>query len=175
MKRKPSTLPHPPPPPQPPAREPAQLPRLQSLEEIQAACREKIDAVIRTPRGPRVIEVRPLTPAQSEEVARLIESVFPPYLKDKDGLPTDRLDIANEEYQRRKQAATRKARAIALYWAVPAFAAGRPGLSQADEIHQYMGTVATDGVLEQLWSYVASDFLSDQALEEQVHFFTPPA
>lgn len=145
-----------------------------SLNDLNQLCRESIEAAVRTPKGVVRIRMRTLTPAESNRIQDLMDEVMPPYLKDKDGAPTDRLDVTDAAYLRRKREVMRKARSLGLYWSVDVMRAGKPGLTDVNEIHEFVSAQATDTVLEQLWTILASDVTPGPALEEGVHFFSQP-
>lgn len=172
------TLPPPPTPhdPVPSPPEPAKPPRPASLRELNDICRSKIDALVRTPRGVVTIEVFPLSPNEAAQVDDLMNSVLPPFALGADGQPSERLDIQNAEYLKRKDEATRKARSLGLWTGVPILREGAPPATAHthESIHAWIQSQTSDSVLEQLWGLLSSDCVPAR-LEEQVRFFTSPA
>lgn len=173
----PSQPPQPNPDPKPtPDRDEVKAPRRPaSLQELNEICRSKIDALVRTPRGPVTIEIFPLTPREAAMVDDLLGTIIPPFVDGPDGKQTDRLDIHNTEYLKKKDEVTRKARSLGLWWGVPLLRENAPTtIKSTEEIHGWIQSQTTDSVLEQLWTLLAVDCVPGR-LEDEVRFFTSPA
>lgn len=126
---------------------------LATLAELNALCREKKKVEFVFNGKPCEIEIMCLTPAQQAKVQDIENSVQPPLIKGKTS-EEDRFDITNANYIKAKGDASNKARAVGLYWCVPAFQADRPGLTDPQLILNYMQDQLSENILETLWRAV---------------------
>jgi len=126
---------------------------LVSLADINALCRERRKVEFEFKGRKCALEVRALTPAEQSKVAGLIDAVTPPLVKGRTQ-EEDRLDVTNAKYVADKNEAATKARSMALYWGVPAFSEGRPGLTDPSQINAYVQELLTEPILDNLWNGV---------------------
>jgi hypothetical protein len=137
-----------------------------SLALLQAQC-EKKKAVHFTLDGlPYSIEVRTLLPEEDAQLDQLLDSVIPPMKAATGAKPGDPMipDIANPDYQKRKNDTYLTARALALYWAVPVFSAEKPGLKTATEITEFVQKKLTTQLLDILFNGVRNGRIELAAL-----------
>ena len=122
---------------------------LTSLAEIQKLCSNTRDVVFELNGRECRLPVRQLTPAEEARVSEVINSVMPSIIKGKTP-DDDRVDYTNPEFIKRKNEAAVKGRALALYWAVPAFQEARPGLTDEKQITDYIQGQLNETVLNLL-------------------------
>jgi hypothetical protein len=83
----------------------------------------------------------------------------------------DRYDYNNEKYQAELEKLKRTARALAVYTGCPAVQAGKPGLSNRDEIRDYVQGILTEHILNILHLNIMAGGLD---VAERVNFTSPP-
>jgi hypothetical protein len=137
-----------------------------SLAQFQALCEVKKTVQIEFDGRLYAVEVRRLTPAEDAILENIIGAVTPPILRGKT-LEEDRPNFSDPEYLKRKAAAEVEARSLALYWCVPMFSAGRPGLANHQEITQFIQSKLNATVLNVLWQAVRNGGVT---LAELVNF-----
>ena len=121
-----------------------------TLAELNQLCQQKQKVEFDFAGKPCALEVRKLTPHEEARVNEIIESVTPAVIRGKTP-DEDRLDLSNPDFIRRKNAAALKARSLALYLAVPAFAVEKPGLADLDIIRDFIQGQLTEPILHTLW------------------------
>ncbi len=124
---------------------------LTSLADIKKLCESRQRVEFEFNNSPCALEVRKLTPAEDARIAAIIDSVIPAVIRGKTP-EDDRLDTQNQDYIARKRDSALRARAQALYWAVPAFSTERPGMTDLNEITTYIQSQLTEAVLTLLWN-----------------------
>lgn len=122
-----------------------------SLAELDALCRKRSKVEFDLNGQKCSLEVRKLTPMEESKVNEIVESVTPAVIKGKTP-EEDRLDLTNAKYIKDKNDASLKARAQALYWAVPAFQEGKPGLTDPNLVRDYVQGLLTEPILNMLWN-----------------------
>lgn len=137
-----------------------------TLAELNAACRVKRVAKIKIGEKQLDFEVLPLTPAQEAKLAE-IKSIAPPIIRGKTQ-DEDRLNLSDPDYMKRSVEAEIKARALGLYWCVPAFGSAKTGITDQGEVAAFVQECATEDVLNQLWAAVRKSSTVDEA--ELVNF-----
>ncbi len=121
-----------------------------SLKDIQALC-QQLNKVEFDYFGKQcVLEVRRLFPHEEAKINEIIEAVVPAIIKGKTP-EEDRLDLNNPNYVKAKSEAALKARAQAIYWAVPAIQVDRPGLTDLNAVRDYVQSILTEPILDVLW------------------------
>ncbi|MHB9006537.1 MAG: hypothetical protein ACYDC1_06355 [Limisphaerales bacterium] len=125
-------------------------PTLAQLEEMLRAPRT---VTIRFDDGrPEVrLNVRSLTPAESEAVNLELRRVMVPMVQDAQGKPTSVPDKYNPEYLSALRRADLTARGVACYYGCEMIRSARPGLRDAVEITQYVQGLLTEPVLDLLY------------------------
>jgi hypothetical protein len=133
-----------------------------SLEDLDKLCREPVKIAIPLLNGaPVEIEARRLTPAEAGRVNLELRRAMPKIVPgEKPG--EDRFDLTDPDYQKRRQEALVRARALAIYLAIPIFQAAKPGLQDAEEITAFVQSRLTEEVLALLFGAIVP------ALEDQV-------
>ena len=132
-----------------------------SLGKVDRLCREQIKVLIPLVQGPPVeIEARRLTPAEAARVNLELRRALPKIIPgEKPG--EERFGLADPEYQKNRQEALVRARALAVYLAVPMYQQARPGLENLDEIVALVQGKLTEEVLAMLFAAIVPG-LDDQ-------------
>lgn len=145
--------------------------RVNTLEELEAMCREIIPVPVQLNGKVVRIPVRRLTPDETVQLDEKLAVVHPPLIKPDgpDGKPV--YDFTNPDYLKQIAQTTRLVRSIGLYWTCPLFQQSKPGLQDATAIHEFIMGQLTEGLLETLWGVVTSEGAS---LEKRVNFTLPP-
>lgn len=110
-------------------------------------------------------KARLLNAEESERIEDLLNDVVPKLVKGTDG--KEYYDTQEKTYVREVRQTRKKARALGLYLAVPAFAKGKPALTDVNKIYEWVQSQAVETVLEALWTVVSSD---GRGLEEAINF-----
>jgi hypothetical protein len=156
---------------------PPQVMRITNLAELQARCERPI--AVQFVLDGQVIEVpvRRLSPAEQEKVDQVYDfaenrsrELRPPLLKGRTP-EEDRYDYNNEKYQAELEKLKRSARALAIYTGCSAVQAGKPGLSNRDEIREYVQGILTEHILNILHLNIMAGGLD---VAERVNFTSPP-
>lgn len=123
---------------------------LTSLSEIQKLCAQTKRVEFTLDGKKCALEVRRLTPAEEARLAEIADSVTPPIIKGANP-EQDRLDLTNAAYLKKKTEAALQARSQGLYWAIPAFQADKPNLTNLADIEKYIQGQLSEQLLDVLW------------------------
>ena len=141
-----------------------------TLEELDRLCREQVKVLIPLVQGPPIeVEARRLTPAEAARVNLEMRRALPKIVPgDKPG--EERFDLADPEYRRNQQEALVRARALAVYLAVPMYQQARPGLENLDEITAFVQGKLTEEVLVILCNAIIPGL--DDQVSQATSFFS---
>ena len=124
-----------------------------SLAELHKLCAKTLTVKFDVGGGPCEIQIRRLTPAEQSKIAEIAEAVLPPITKGRTP-EEDRVNTFDPDYRKRKSEALQEARAVGLYWGVPAFSQAKPGLTNPPEICAFVQSQTTEAVLSLLWNAI---------------------
>lgn len=113
------------------------------------------------------IEYRLLRPDETAMILDRTSTILPPHKENPpegEFNPETHLDFTNAGYIKKKRDAENEARAMALYWCVTMFTEDNPGLSDVDDIVQYIQSQLEDSMLEQLYLAVQEQPFTEIAL-----------
>ena len=111
-----------------------------------------------------VMQVRTLTPAEDAVISGIIDAVVPPVERGRT-IEDDRPNFSDPAYLKRREAAFTEARALAIYWAVPAMSAGQPGMTDTSAIKIYIqGSKVSVQVLNALYNAIRGGGVQEATL-----------
>lgn len=139
------------------------------LDLLQSVCAKPL--VVEFVYNQRVykMDCRRLTPTEDAAVEHILNGALPPMKpgqKPGEWIP----DFSNSEYVRAKTVCELQARAMAIYWAVPAFAKKQPGLKDVKDIFPFVQSWFSAEVLTTLYQAVRNGGVT---LAELVNFTSP--
>jgi hypothetical protein len=143
--------------------------RIGSADQLQELLSEPLEARFQIGARNICVPISPLSPATADQVRGLQRKARPPYKKDL-GTNGD-YDYFDTKYLEEKDLNSKKARAITIYCHCPAVAAKKPGLTNPDQIYQFVQTLFTENVLDVLAAKIME---GDLSLEAQVNFTSTP-
>ncbi len=143
----------------PPARR-----KLTTLADMQAVFEKSITIQFTFDGAEYEIEAKRLSPAESHKLEEMLITAAPPLIKGKTA-DDDRFDVANPDYVRKKTLLSIQARAMGIYWSVPAIrrdfdakqvaatgsAANPP---EVNAVTDFVQKLFNDQVLELIWQSV---------------------
>lgn len=142
----------------PPARR-----KLTTLADMQAVFEKSITIQFTFDGAEYEIEAKRLSPAESHKLEEMLITAAPPLIKGKTA-DDDRFDVANPDYVRKKTLLAIQARAMGIYWSVPAIrrdfdakaAAANPGFvaAEVNAVTDFVQKLFNDQVLELIWQSV---------------------
>lgn len=141
-----------------------------TLAALDQICRETFECEVSLAGGHKArLKARYLTPAEDARITLIVRQVPPkmiPGIRAGEQVP----DMTDPDYIQRLQAARLKARALTLYLCVPAFAEERPGLTDLEQVAQFVQGRLHEDILEMLYEKISAGLVS---LEDKVNFFLP--
>ena len=102
---------------------PPKIKRLATMADMDKVFMQPILLRVTFEKEEYEIEARRLTPGETAKLDEITNRVIPPIVKGKT-IEEDRPDYANADFLKLKAAANIEARALAIYWCVPAFRSG---------------------------------------------------
>ena len=128
-------------------------PPVTSLADLQQMCAKTRRVEFIFEGNPCAFDVRRLTPTEEARLGSIITEIQPPMIKG--NIPeNDRIDFMSADFMKRKAGAEIQVRAIGLYLCVPEIAAGKPNLTDANQITEYVQGLLTQPILDVLWKGV---------------------
>ncbi len=142
---------------------------LDDLDLLQAVCSKEMEIEFVFDNRLYKMKCRRLTPTEDAAVEHILNEVVPPMREGKK--PGEFLPALDDpKYAQAKAAVELKARSMALYWCVPAFAKKSPGLKEVAQIHPFVQTWFTHEVLNTLYQAVRNGGIT---MAELVNFTSP--
>jgi hypothetical protein len=129
------------------------LPPILSLAQLNEACRKKMRVEIEFCGTRYAAECYRLTPAQDAALAEITEIVSPPMTRGKT-MEDDRPDFSNPKFLKEKMKAEEQARALGLYWCVPALKEPKPDLADPKAILEFVQGQLNEKILQCLWTAI---------------------
>lgn len=139
---------------------PARARKLTSLADMQAVFEKSITIRINFDGGEFDVEAKRLTPVQSHKLEDMLAAATPPFIKGNPKLnEEDRYDVANPDYLKKKTMLGIQARAMGLYWSVPAIKDGfdakaNGGPAEVTAVTDFVQGLFNDQVLQLIWESV---------------------
>lgn len=135
-----------------------------NLKQLDELCRAPVRVRIPLLGTAKAVEVvaRRLTPAESFQVNMELKRALPKLIPgDRPG--QERFDLTDPDYTRRREEASRKARALALYRAVPIFSEAKPGLTSPEAMRDFIEQQLTEEILNALFAAVVPSGAGEDA------------
>lgn len=149
-------------------------PVLIGLDDMVRECQTEICVPVLVGGKVRRFAVRLLSPAQHEQLERMLAEVHPPAKPDPADPQKTVLDLSDTSYLKRIAERKRQVRAIGVYWSSREIQARKPGLVSDQEIYQFIQSAPEQGglglsetILQTLWEAIATDGAS---LTERINF-----
>jgi len=112
------------------------------------------------------LDVQRLSPQAEDAVRAIRRESQPPWNKDQGDY--NRLD---SKYLAARDTLERIARSVTIYSGCPLVAAGKPGLTQRNEIHAHVQTLFSDTILEIIFLTISGGGIE---LEDRANFISTP-
>lgn len=142
-----------------------------SLSDLRAAFAKHINLKVYVPAlgEAREIPVRVLTAWESNQLEQIVAEALPPAIETakEDGTKEIKYDASHPDYENKRTALQREARALALYWAVPQLSEGKEGLTVRKQIQEWVESLLPDSILDQLYMVARMD---EKLLEANINF-----
>lgn len=142
-----------------------------SLDDINALFASPIPARFQHNGRTIEVEVRGLTPREESERAALLRKAQPKIIKGRTQ-GEDRIEYNDPKYLEDKERWEKTARALCLYRACPIIAAGKPGLTSADEMFEFVQGLWNEHALEIIYLTI---FTGGVSVAERANFTTAPS
>jgi hypothetical protein len=137
-----------------------------SAEQLQALCRKPIVCTFRIDRQAVSVEVQRLSPQAEEAVRAIRREAQPPWNKEQGDY--NRLD---PKFLNARDNLERIARSLTIYSGCPMVSAGKPGLTNRNDIHAYVQTLFSDTILEIIFLTISGGGIE---LEDRANFISTP-
>jgi hypothetical protein len=138
---------------------PSPTPPVSTLAGLRAIC-DQVKRVEFTLDGNQCeLPVRRMRPNEEAVISEILSLVVPKITRGKT-VEEDRAEYTDPLFIKAKAAAETEARALALYWCVPAFVQDKPDLKDKKEITDYVQGQLNEEVLQILWRAVRNGGVS---------------
>lgn len=137
---------------------PVKARKLASLADMQAVFEKTITLRLNFDGGEFDLDAKRLSPLQSHKLEDMLAAATPPFVKGNPKLnEEDRYDVANPDYLKKKTLLGIQARAMGLYWSVPAIKEGfdaKGGTPEVTAVTDFVQGLFNDQVLQLIWESV---------------------
>lgn len=130
--------------------------KLATLADMQAVFEKAITIRFTFDGEECEIEAKRLSPAEAHKLEDMLAAAVPPLIKGKT-TDDDRFDVSNPDYVRKKTLLGIQARAMGIYWGVPAIRRefdAKGGTAEVNAVTEFVQKLFNDQVLQLIWESV---------------------
>jgi len=134
---------------------------IKTLDELMQACNKPFDVTVNIDGQAYAIPCRRLTPAESSQIALILEEVLPAQQMSQDGKePQYTVDTAT---RKKMVEANRDAMAMTVYLGCPMYRENKPGMTNRKDIREFVDSVLSEQVVTAIYNAIVGGNVSVQA------------